>query len=117
MKKISILAGGVFALAALSACDYLDLEPLDTIGTDQFYETANAVSLEQYCNNFYPELITGYGACHSYDMSMLSSDYAADDIQHQFRLAYRAFQCQRHAVDVDEYPCLQRLPEQLYAFA
>ena len=34
MKKISILAGGVFALAALSACDYLDLEPLDTIGTD-----------------------------------------------------------------------------------
>ena len=81
MKKISILAGGVFALAALSACDYLDLEPLDTIGTDQFYETANAVSLEQYCNNFYPELITGYGACYSYDMSMLSSDYAADDIQ------------------------------------
>ena len=50
MKKISILAGGVFALAALSACDYLDLEPLDAVSSDQFFDNATEVSLEQYCN-------------------------------------------------------------------
>ena len=79
MKKISILAGGVFALAALSACDYLDLEPLDAIGTDQFYETANAIALEQYCNDLYPKLITGYGAPNSYDWGMFGEDESGDD--------------------------------------
>lgn len=79
MKKISILAGGLFALAAVSSCDYLDLEPLDVIGSDQFYETANAVALEQYCNDLYPKLIVGYGAPNGYSFGMLGDDEAADD--------------------------------------
>ena len=80
MKKISILAGGVFALAALSACDYLDLEPLDAVSSDQFFDNATEVSLEQYCNDFYPKLITGYGAPQSYDYGMLGQDESADDV-------------------------------------
>lgn len=80
MKKISILAGGLFVLAAVSSCDYLDLEPLDAIGSDQFYETANAVALEQYCNDFYPKLIVGYGAPQSYDWGMLGEDESGDDL-------------------------------------
>ena len=79
MKKLSILTGGVFALAALSACDYLDLEPLDAIGTDQFYETANAIALEQYCNDLYPKLIVGYGSPASYDWGMFGEDESGDD--------------------------------------
>ena len=79
MKKISILAGGLFVLAAVSSCDYLDLEPLDAIGSDQFYETANAVALEQYCNDFYPKLIVGYGAPASYDWGMFGEDESGDD--------------------------------------
>lgn len=82
MKKISLLAGGLFALAAVSSCDYLDLEPLDAIGSDQFYETANAVALEQYCNDLYPKLITGYGAPQSYDWGMLGEDESGDDLLH-----------------------------------
>ena len=81
MKKrnISMLAGGVFALAALSACDFLDKEPLDAIGSNQFYETASATSLEQYCNYLYPRLIVGYGDNQSYSLGMIATDEMGDD--------------------------------------
>ena len=46
MKKISILTGCLFAMA-LSSCNFLDREPLDAIGKDQFFTTANATALEQ----------------------------------------------------------------------
>lgn len=78
-KNISILTGGIFALTILTACDYLDKTPLDAIDSDQFYETANAVSLEQYCNYLYPKLIIGYGAPASYDTGILGMDENGDD--------------------------------------
>ena len=50
MKKISILTGCLFTVA-LSSCNFLDREPLDAIGKDQFFAIANATALEQYCND------------------------------------------------------------------
>lgn len=79
MKKISILTGCLFAMA-LSSCNFLDREPLDAIGKDQFFTTANATALEQYCNDFYPKLIVGYGAPKSYDWGMLGDDFTSDDV-------------------------------------
>lgn len=37
MKKISILTGCLFTVA-LSSCNFLDREPLDAIGKDQFLQ-------------------------------------------------------------------------------
>ncbi len=79
MKKISILTGCLLTVA-LTGCDFLDREPLDAIGKEQFFTTANATALEQYCNNFYPDLIVGYGACRSYDWGMLGEDFTSDDV-------------------------------------
>ena len=45
MKKITILTGCLFTMA-LASCDFLDREPLDAIGKDQFFTTANATALE-----------------------------------------------------------------------
>lgn len=79
MKKITILTGCLFTMA-LASCDFLDREPLDAIGKDQFFTTANATALEQYCNDFYPKLIVGYGAPKSYDWGMLGDDFTGDDV-------------------------------------
>lgn len=79
MKKKYIYTGCLFAFA-LSSCNYLDRDPLDSISKDQFFSTANKVSLEQYCNNFYPKLIVGYGAPRSYDWGMLGEDFTSDDV-------------------------------------
>ena len=79
MKKITILTGCLFTMA-LASCDFLDREPLDAIGKDQFFTTANATALEQYCNDFYPKLIVGYGAPKSYDWGMLGDDFTSDDV-------------------------------------
>lgn len=79
MKKMNILTG-LFCLTAITSCDYLDKEPLDAISSDQFYETASAVSMEQYCNYLYPQLIVGYGAPQSYDWGMLGDDQTGDDL-------------------------------------
>ena len=79
MKKLSILGGCLFALA-LTGCDYLDKEPLDSISKDKFFATANATALEQYCNNFYPSLITGHGAPTGYNFGLMERDFMSDDI-------------------------------------
>ena len=79
MKKLSILGGCLFALA-MTGCDYLDREPLDSIAKDQYFAIANAAALEQYCNNFYPDLIGGHGAPKGYSFGMMDRDFIGDDI-------------------------------------
>ena len=79
MKKLSILGGCLFALA-LTGCDYLDREPLDSIGKEQYFASASAATLEQYCNYFYPNLISGHGAAKGYSFGMMDNDLMSDDI-------------------------------------
>ena len=79
MKKITILGGCLFALA-LTSCNYLDREPLDAIGKDQYFASANAAALEQYCNNFYPDLIAGHGGAKGFSFGMMDRDMMSDDI-------------------------------------
>lgn len=57
MKKSIILFGGLLFLTTQS-CDVLDKEPLDSISTQQYFANANAQALEQYCNDYIPNLIT-----------------------------------------------------------
>lgn len=79
MKKIVIIAGLV-STAFLTSCDFLDKEPMDAISKEQFFTTANATALEQYCNGLYPGLILGYGSPKSYDWGMLGTDFTSDDV-------------------------------------
>lgn len=79
MKKINILIGGLLLLAAQS-CDVLDKEPLDTISTKQYFSTANASALEQYCNDLYPKMISGHGDPNTYGYGMMEIDFQSDDI-------------------------------------
>ena len=79
MKKITILGGCLFALA-LTSCNYLDREPLDAIGKDQYFASANAAALEQYCNNFYPDLIAGHGGAKAFTFGMMQRDITSDDV-------------------------------------
>ena len=79
MKKITILGGCLFALA-LTSCDHLDREPLDSIGKNQYFASANAAALEQYCNNFYPSLIIGHDAAKGFNFGMMQRDIISDDI-------------------------------------
>lgn len=79
MKKITIVGGCLFALA-LSSCNYLDREPLDSIGKEQYFSSANAAALEQYCNNFYPDLIGGHGNANGYSHGMMDRDFMSDDL-------------------------------------
>lgn len=79
MKKI-YLAMGCIAALSLHSCDFLDREPMDAVSKDQFFETANATSLEQYCNDFYPKLIKGHGDPNAYGFGILGNDFNSDDI-------------------------------------
>lgn len=78
MKKIIILLS-VLALG-IQSCDVLDKEPMDAIGTEQFFSTANAAALEQYCNYFYPRLIKGHGDSQSYNFGMMEEDFKSDNL-------------------------------------
>lgn len=78
MKKYILLS--CLAGLTLSGCDFLDRDPMDAIGKDQFFNTANANALEQYCNDFYPKLINGHGAPNAYGFGMLTNDFTSDDI-------------------------------------
>lgn len=79
MKRTTIITGCLLA-TVFAGCDYLDREPLDAIGKEQFFSTANATALEQYCNTLYPNLILGYGSPKSYDWGMLGEDFTSDDV-------------------------------------
>lgn len=63
------------------SCDYLDVEPYDTITEDRFWSTANGVALEQYCHTYYPLLIIGHGNPQSWNSSpLLEGDLQSDNI-------------------------------------
>lgn len=66
---------------SLAGCNYLDVEPGDTITGDRFWKTANAAALEQYCHTYYPRLIVGHGDPRQYSTSaMISADMQSDNI-------------------------------------
>lgn len=62
------------------SCDFDELPP-DKIEKGKFFSTANASSLEQYCNWFYEKMITGHGNPQDYTMGgMLNLDADADQM-------------------------------------
>lgn len=79
MKKIYLLGFSLLALT-FQGCDFLDTTPADTIDKDQFFASANAQALEQYCNDLYPKLIKGHGDPQAYSFGMLEEDFKSDDI-------------------------------------
>lgn len=79
MKKIIILSTGLLALT-LQGCDFLDKMPQDTIDKGQFFASANAQALEQYCNDLYPKLISGHGDPGVYNFGMMEEDFKSDNI-------------------------------------
>lgn len=79
MKKINIFIL-VLSVLAFVGCDFNEL-PTDKLEKERFFKTANASALEQYCNWFYPKLITGHGAPQDYTMGgMLNLDANADQM-------------------------------------
>ncbi|MGI6073474.1 MAG: RagB/SusD family nutrient uptake outer membrane protein [Fermentimonas sp.] len=79
MKKYIYLLTSVLLL--LSSCNYLDVEPGDTITEDRFWSTANGVALEQYCHTYYPSLVIGHGNPNSWDPSpMIAGDLQSDNL-------------------------------------
>lgn len=80
MKRYHILLTACTGLL-LASCNYLDVEPGDTITEDRFWTTANGVALEQYCHTYYPRLIVGHGDPRSYSTSpMFGGDIQSDNI-------------------------------------
>lgn len=79
MKNIHLLIGGTLCLFMYS-CDVLEKTPLDTISSDQYFSTANADALAQYCNDLYPKLITGHGDPGNTDYGMILPDFQSDDL-------------------------------------
>ncbi|MEG1616714.1 MAG: RagB/SusD family nutrient uptake outer membrane protein [Bacteroidales bacterium] len=78
--KFRNIISGAFGLLLISSCDVLDKEPMDTIGENTFFETADAAAFEQYCNWFYPRLIKGHGDPNNYTLGMLETDYNSDNM-------------------------------------
>ena len=65
----------------LGGCNYLETEPGDVITGNRFWETANAVALEQYCNIYYPKLIIGHGDPNGWDSGdMIKQEYQSDNL-------------------------------------
>ena len=81
MKNIKLITlVSVFGML-LSACDYLDTIPGDALTGDHFWQTADEVALEKYCNMFYPRLIVGHGSPNGWDCGdMFKNDYQSDNI-------------------------------------
>lgn len=79
MKKINLLSISLLAFT-LQGCDFLDRAPADTIDKEQFFASANAQALEQYCNDLYPKLISGHGDPQVYNFGMLEDDFRSDNI-------------------------------------
>jgi len=71
----------IFSALALTSCAYLDKEPLDTMVADNYFSTANADGLAQYCNTLYPKLIKGHGDPNNYVIGdILEGDMQSDNI-------------------------------------
>lgn len=79
MKKTTIIGTGLLALL-LQGCNFLDKMPEDTIDKKEYFASANAAALEQYCNDLYPKLIKGHGDPQTYSFGMMEVDFQSDDI-------------------------------------
>lgn len=79
MKNIHLFIGAALCLL-IQSCDFLDKNPLDTISSDQYFTTANAEALAQYCNGLYPKLIKGHGDPRNTDYGMMLTDFQSDDL-------------------------------------
>lgn len=80
MKNNNIFLFLLLALS-LSSCNYLDLEPKDTLTNDRFWIMANGAALEQYCNTYYPRLVIGHGDPLTYSgNAMMSEELKSDNL-------------------------------------
>ena len=65
----------------LSGCDYLNTTPDDTMTGEHYWNNADAIALQQYCNTYYPKLIKGHGDPNGWDTGdMFKSEYQSDNI-------------------------------------
>lgn len=79
MKKSIILLCGSLFLAAQS-CDVLDTEPVEFVSTEETFLNATEETLQTYCNNLYPNLLSGHGAFGGYSYGMMEGDFQSDNI-------------------------------------
>ncbi len=79
MKKSIITFCGLLFFAAQS-CDVLDKEPIEFVSTEETFANANEETLQSYCNNLYPDLISGHGPFNGYSFGMLEGDFQSDNI-------------------------------------
>ena len=79
MKKSIILLCGSLFLAAQS-CDVLDTEPVEFVSTEETFLNATEETLQTYCNNLYPNLLSGHGAFGGYGYGMMEGDFQSDNI-------------------------------------
>lgn len=79
MKKYIYLL--TYITLTMISCNYLDVEPGDTITDTRFWATANGVALEQYCHTYYPSLVIGHGNPNSWDGSpLITADLQSDNL-------------------------------------
>ena len=83
MKTYRAYTGWTMAVLLLlaSACNYLDVAPGDTMNEDVYWDNATADALEQYCNEYYPPLVTGFGNPNTWEGGgMATADIRSDNI-------------------------------------
>ena len=79
MKKSIITFCGLLFFAAQS-CDVLDKEPIELSVRKKRSQTPMKRPCQSYCNNLYPDLISGHGPFNGYSFGMLEGDFQSDNI-------------------------------------
>lgn len=65
----------------ISACNYLDTFPGDSLTGEHFWQTANDAALQHYCNTYYPKLVLGFGNPNGWDCgTMFKEEYKTDNV-------------------------------------
>lgn len=79
MKK-SIISFCGLLFFAVQSCDILDKDPIEFVSTEETFANANEETLQTYCNNLYPDMISGHGAFNGYSFGMMEGDFQSDNI-------------------------------------
>lgn len=79
MKKYIITVSGLLFLA-VQGCNVLDKDPIEFVSTEETFASATEETLQSYCNELYPNLLTGHGAFNGYSFGMMETDFQSDDI-------------------------------------
>ena len=79
MKKSIISLCGLLFLASQS-CDVLDTEPVEFVSTEETFANATEETLQTYCNNLYPNLLSGHSAFNGYSYGMMEGDFQSDNM-------------------------------------